>query len=148
MDKGNGQVERFNTGAVRDQQDGKSRPDLISPIFIRRLGDWLRDGAEKYAERNWEMGMPMSRCVASLCRHLNQFREGKTDEDHLAAIAFNVMALIHYQEMADAGALPVEYCDLPNYQFNDTYADEGKREIKSIETGLNDWCEKMNNILT
>ena len=50
-------------------------------------------GAAKYAERNWENGMPFTRCVASLKRHLMKFQQGKRDEDHLAAIMFNAMAL-------------------------------------------------------
>ena len=60
-------------------------------------------GAAKYAERNWEIGMPFSRCVASLKRHVMKYQQGKRDEDHLAAIMFNAMALIHYEEMIERG---------------------------------------------
>ena len=78
-------------------------------------GDLFRMYA-KYAERNWEKGMPFSRCVASLKRHLMKFLQGKRDEDHLAAIMFNTMALIHYEEMIERGVLPRNLNDLPNYQ--------------------------------
>ena len=73
-------------------------------------------GAAKYAERNWERGMPFSRCVASLKRHVMKYQQGLRDEDHLAAIMFNAMALIHYEEMINRGVLPAELNDMPVYQ--------------------------------
>ena len=102
--------------AVRDTADDKPRPDLISPFAEERQGHWLRMGAKRYAERNWEKGMPFSRCIASLKRHVMKYQQGKRDEDHLAAIMFNAMALIHYEEMIERGVLPAELNDMPNYQ--------------------------------
>lgn len=58
--------ERFSTGAVRDRADQKPRPELISPLAAERLAAWLRDGAKKYGDRNWEAGMPSERTLASL----------------------------------------------------------------------------------
>ena len=112
-----GKRQSFGKGmAIRDTADDKPRPDLISPFAEERQGHWLRMGAAKYAERNWENGMPFSRCVASLKRHVMKYQQGKRDEDHLAAIMFNAMALIHYEEMIERGRLPAELNDMPNYQ--------------------------------
>ena len=112
-----GKRQSFGKGmAIRDTADDKPRPDLISPFAEERQGHWLRMGAAKYAERNWENGMPFSRCVASLKRHLMKYQQGKRDEDHLAAIMFNAMALIHYEEMIERGRLPAElerHAELP-----------------------------------
>jgi hypothetical protein len=105
----------FTTGAVRDTGEGKPRPDLISAFFRLRLGAWMARGAKKYCERNWEKGMPLSVFLASLHRHLAQFEAGLRDEDHLAAIAFNVMGLIHGEEMLDRRVWPRELGDLPRY---------------------------------
>jgi hypothetical protein len=101
--------------AIRDAADDKPRPDLISPFAEERVGHWLRMGAAKYAERNWEHGMPFSRCIASLRRHLMRFQQGRRDEDHLAAIIFNAMAVIHYEEMIARGVLPAALNDMPAY---------------------------------
>jgi len=60
--------------------------------------------------------MPFLRCVASLKRHLMKYQQGKRDEDHLAAIMFNAMALIHYEEMIERGRLSAELNDMPDYQ--------------------------------
>jgi hypothetical protein len=113
---GGDEQQSFGDGmAVRDTADNKPRPDLISPFAEERQGHWLRMGARKYAERNWEKGMPFSRCIASLKRHVMKFQQGLKDEDHLAAIMFNAMALIHYEEMIERGILPAELNDMPNY---------------------------------
>ena len=113
--KDSGEREQFGNGAQRDTARGKSRPDLISPFFKTRLGDWLMLGAEKYLPRNWEAGMPISRCVASLERHLAAWQKGEDDEDHLAAVACNAMFIMHYEEAIKNGILPAELDDMPQY---------------------------------
>lgn len=132
--KDSGQREQFPTGAQRDVQTGKPRIDLISPIFMRRLGVWLARGAEKYDARNWEKGLDNERCMASLMRHINQYREGERDEDHLAAAAFNLMALIHNGEMVIRGLLPRHIDNLPSYlpKLNRIYIAGPMRGYKSF----------------
>jgi len=111
-----GKREEFTTGAVRDTADKKPRPDLISPFFAERLGEWLRLGAEKYTPRNWEKGIQFSRTLASLERHVMAWKQGDRSEDHLAAVACNTMFLIHYEEMIRRDVLPANLDDMPVYQ--------------------------------
>jgi hypothetical protein len=117
--KSSGEEERFAGGAVRDVSADKPRPDLISPFFEERLGNWLMLGAKRYDERNWEKGLPAQRCYASLKRHLMQWAQGLRDEDHLAAVACNLMFIIHFEEMIKRGLLPKELADklddMPTY---------------------------------
>jgi len=110
-----GERQTFETGAVRDSGD-KSRPDLISPYAQMRKGEWLRQGAKKYDERNWEKGMKFGRCIASIFRHLFQYMMGWTNEDHLAAIAVNAEFLMHYEKMIELGKLSASLNDLPQYE--------------------------------
>lgn len=111
-----GMRQQFNTGAVRDSAEDKPRPELISPYATEREAQWLAVGARKYASRNWEKGMPISRCVASLERHILAFKKGKTDEDHMAAIRTNAGFILHYEEMIKRGLLPKELDDMPKYE--------------------------------
>jgi hypothetical protein len=74
-------------------------------------------GAEKYAPRNWERGLPVSRSMASLCRHLMKYQQGCTDEDHVAAIMCNAMFIAHTEEMCKRGVLPMSLLDMPDYQM-------------------------------
>lgn len=111
--KDSGKKETFSTGAQRDTREGKGRYDLISPIALRRLALWMEKGATKYGARNWEGGFPVSRCLDSATRHLQKHLAGYRDEDHLAAVLFNVMAIIHFEDRVAAGKLPKELIDWP-----------------------------------
>lgn len=111
-----GTRQSFTTGAVRDTAGDKPRPDLASPFALERLGEWLRLGAVKYQERNWEKGIPISRCVASLSRHLMKYQQGARDEDHMAAVMCNAMFILHNEELVRRGVLPAELDDMPRYE--------------------------------
>lgn len=117
--KDSGERRKFNTGAQRDVVDGKGRYDLISPIMIERLAKLLQRGAQKYNDRNWEKGMPLSVYMDSGMRHLFKFLEGHRDEDHLIAAIWNLQALLHIEEMVKRGKLSEELLDLPNYMRNE-----------------------------
>lgn len=108
-----GSKQEFSTGAQRDSAEGKPRLDLISPLFLDRLGTLLAKGADHYGERNWEKGMPLSRLLSSACRHLNQLLDGQEDEDHAIQCAFNLMAYVHTLHRIRSGSLPAELDDLP-----------------------------------
>jgi len=115
-----GDRQSFSTGAVRDTADDKPRPDLYSPFAEERVGEWLRLGAVKYSEHNWEQGIPNSRCFASLRRHVMRYQQGDRSEDHLAAVIFNAMAIAHNEEMIRRGVLPAELDDMPTYDAPST----------------------------
>jgi hypothetical protein len=107
--KDSGSRREFATGAVRDDAGDKDRPDLVSPYALMRVGKWLAMGAAKYGDRNWEKGMPYSVFYASALRHLLKFHQGYGDEDHLAAVCFNIMAIMHFEEVGrdDLDDMPV-----------------------------------------
>lgn len=107
--KDSGIREEFKTGSVRDSRKGKGRFDLITPFALRRLAIIYEKGAEKYEVRNWEKGQEFSRFLDSAERHINDFKMGKEDEDHLAQAAWNLFAIMHLQE-----TMP-ELDDMPSY---------------------------------
>lgn len=84
----------FETGAKRDTQQGKNRPDLIPPECLWRLARLYQHGAEHYGEHNWEKGIPDANYIASLERHILKYRLGWDDEDHLASAVFNLFGLM------------------------------------------------------
>ncbi len=117
--KDSGKRQSFETGAVRDIQQGKGRFDLITPIALRRLAGVYERGAVKYADRNWEKGIPLGRFMDSALRHLNQYIEGNRDEDHLAQAMWNIASAIHTEEMIKRKLLPEELNNLPNYMVKE-----------------------------
>lgn len=88
----------FQSGAKRDSNINKIRPDLISPYMLKALGKVLADGAIHYGERNWEKGMPFEVLKESAARHYVSWMNNEEDEDHAAKLIFNVMAYIHFRD--------------------------------------------------
>lgn len=95
--KDSGQRDVYNTGAVRDNGENKGRFDLISTQALLRLARHYEAGAKKYTDRNWEKGMPIGRMVSAAMRHLVKYMAGANDEDHLAAVLWNVAAIMYYE---------------------------------------------------
>ncbi len=96
--KDSGKRRQFASGAVRDDDGSKLRYDLIWVGMLDRLAEHLRKGALKYGEDNWQKGIPDEAYKASLLRHVYAVIKGQDDEDHLSAVVFNVMGLMHNQE--------------------------------------------------
>lgn len=65
---------------------------------IDRYAALMTRGAVKYSERNWMKAdgeAEITRGKSSACRHLVQYLRGDNDEDHMAAVVFN-MNLVEY----------------------------------------------------
>jgi tRNA(Leu) C34 or U34 (ribose-2'-O)-methylase TrmL len=100
--KDSGQRLPYESGMVRDTQDGKARFDLIRPKgvpydaqFMTRVAMHMTNGAKKYGFRNWEKAdstEELERFEGSAERHLQQYLSGDREEDHAAAVVFNLIA--------------------------------------------------------
>ena len=77
--------------------EGKLRYDLIHPQAEKGLVQVLAMGANKYAERNWELGMKWSKILASLKRHIAKIEAGEDfDEESGLLHADHVQANAHF----------------------------------------------------
>jgi len=107
-----GKRSEFATGAVRDASYGKGIPSAIPPRALMRLARRFEDGAAKYKRDNWKQGIPLSRYVDSLYRHLWAFMEGDDSEDHLGAVIWNAVCLSETHDMIRNYELPEELEDI------------------------------------
>ena len=98
MIKDSGNRTTFSTGAVRDIHEGKGRFDLLPMCVLLRLAKYYEAGAKKYAERNWEHGIPAHSFADSAMRHMVKYMDGQTDEDHLIAAIWNLCGLAWTEE--------------------------------------------------
>lgn len=114
--KDSGKREKFKTGAVRDNQEGKGRFDLLPCHAIRRVAKIFEGGARKYESRNWEKGINLCRFLESALRHTFQALNNETDEDHLAQASWNLLCAIETKKWIDDGILPKELDDIPKRQ--------------------------------
>ena len=116
-------LTEYPSGAKRSQEKGKGRYDLISPHGLFRLAIRYEEGVEHKGERNWEKGVPVSRCCSSAVRHIFQYLAGCRKEDHLAAAAWQLFCAMHFEELAKQGKLPPEILDTPR-------PEEAEEEVK------------------
>lgn len=100
--KDSGQRQSYKSGMVRDLQDGKPDFSLIvsmdMPYELMPLTRWaylMTRGAEKYGRNNWQLANSqeeLDRFKSSAMRHFLQWITGEDDEDHMAAVMFNLNA--------------------------------------------------------
>ena len=95
--KDSGKRRKFKTGAQRDISGGKGRYDLIPREAIHRLAQLFERGAVKYADRNWEKGLPLHSFIDSGVRHYFKFLRGDTDEPHDRAFMWNLIGALRTQ---------------------------------------------------
>lgn len=92
--KDSGQRMEFESGMVRDLSAGKTNFALTADgPMLRRWAVHLTKGAEKYSVRNWMKAGgdgEYERFKESAFRHFMQWYYGDVDEDHAAAVFFNV----------------------------------------------------------
>ena len=88
---------------------GKLRYDLLHTKALEGITKVMTKGAEKYSERNWELGMAWSDIIKSLERHFIAFKNGEdfdpeTGElhiDHLQCNAHFLSAYYHIYPQGD-----------------------------------------------
>lgn len=108
-----GDRREFKSGAVRDMAEGKGRCDLLPACALLRLSRHYEAGAKKYSDRNWEKGIPISVMMDSGIRHILKYMDGQTDEDHLAAAAWNILGAMWMEEKRpDLQDLEVRFPDM------------------------------------
>lgn len=116
--KDSGQREKYSSGAMRDTEEGKLD---WSNLFVHlepmgtRYVQHMTKGRKKYPDPepgvpNWTLfeATPemLARTLRSFDRHVKAYRMGLTDEDHAAAIIFNLNLAEKIREALDADSRP------------------------------------------
>lgn len=100
--KDSGERAQFASGMQRDTSEGKVRWDLVlDGPMLERYAELMTRGAKKYEPRNWLKASTeeeMERYRESAVRHFFQWLRGDTDEDHAAAVWFNVNGYEYVRE--------------------------------------------------
>jgi hypothetical protein len=92
--KDSGTRQTFASGMQRDVTEGKTNYLLVRDgPMLERWAIHLTNGAKKYNKRNWMKGAgqaELDRAKESAARHFEQYIRGDVDEDHAAAVFFNI----------------------------------------------------------
>lgn len=119
MIKDSGVRESFASGMVRDTAQDKTNVALVfDGPMLWRWATHLTLGAVKYAKRNWMKAAgeaELERFRESAARHFAQWYRGDTDEDHAAAVIFNINGAEYVRDKLLRGAVGSEnvHCSLP-----------------------------------
>lgn len=135
--KDSGTRRSYQTGAVRDGATGKGRFDLLPYEALYEYALHSEMGAVKYDARNWEKGIALSVFLDSAARHLYKLVAGWDDENHAAAVMWNMGSFIATRSRIKAGILPKELDDLPRYAPIYLERDEPEPEAKILSVELN-----------
>jgi hypothetical protein len=151
--------EQYESGMQRDKETGKPRFDLIIPAdvpydeqLLTRIAKLLGRGADHYGDRNWEKGSgqeELDRARSSAFRHFMQWFTGEGDEDHAAAVFFNIQAAELFQSRIDEEAEddPVHEVDVvweaPNTGFT-VWSEDGTRMwwVPNYDADTNTWRDQ------
>ena len=97
-----GKHVEYESGMRRDTNEDKAKFELLLAKGVRyeeqmltRVAELMTRGAVKYGERNWEKAEgveELSRFKESAFRHLIQWLCNDMQEDHAAAVIFNIIA--------------------------------------------------------
>ena len=66
--------------------------------MLLEVSKHYEDGAKKYAERNWEKGIPLHCYIDSGVRHYLKWLRGDTDEPHDRAFVWNMLGALWTQK--------------------------------------------------
>jgi hypothetical protein len=97
----------FTMRAIAETEDGTFNS------VLRRLAVHYQNGAKKYAKNNWRKGQPITRYYDSAMRHLAKAVDGLKDEDHLAALLWNLFGIVQMKIDVKRGLLPPQIDDFP-----------------------------------
>jgi hypothetical protein len=95
-------VQRFATGAERGTDLASIRYDLMSWVGLRRYAETCAEGASKYGENCWRLGLPTHDLINHTLAHIARYMDGDRSEDHLAHAAWGLLAAMDNEERRPA----------------------------------------------
>lgn len=111
--KDSGERKQFASGMVRDTSAGKIEYHrVLEGPMLGRWAEHLTKGAAKYPDNpdgsaNWTLAAgqaEFNRFKASAFRHFMQLLNGDKDEDHAAAVFFNINGMMYVLDKMNAAA--------------------------------------------
>jgi len=102
-------MRKFKTGAVRDDDTDKEKyQETISWRAFKRYAKYMTGKQSRYGKGNFKKGIPVDAYEDSMMRHVQKYFENKyedgqmeKEEDHLSAILFNVLGIMHEEGVID-----------------------------------------------
>lgn len=88
----------FKSGSTRNKDADDFRFDLIPAVALKRIAKIFAEGGKIHGDRNWEKGQPVEVVLNHGIGHLQEWMSGCRKEDHLAKMAWAMLAIMYYEE--------------------------------------------------
>ena len=105
----------------------------IRYAIMQEYAKTLHEGAIKYGERNWEKGLPKENLINHALGHLIAFVCGDKTENHLGHLIWNVLTLIHFEELRKLE---------PETEQNEPTDNETSDEADNLQWSSRQWMQK------
>ncbi len=145
--KDSGERQEFASGMVRDTANGKTSflSVLVGPMLNRWAKHLTKARTEKYPDPmpgrpNWTLAEGEAeyiRAKESAVRHAMQWAAGERDEDHAAAVFFNINLAEYVLEVAEATGTPLD----PSLGVNPNARRSASASVLSSDSA---WTRYMN----
>ena len=106
-------MDETTNGMIRENKDKKLNFfSYFTVEGLTRYADHMKLGEIKHGRANWmKGGYPKDEYLQSALRHLLRLQAGDTDEDHCAAVIFNMFGYMHeegaeideFEDISDSG---------------------------------------------
>ncbi len=133
--KDSGERQEFSTGMVRDVSHDKARYDLVDVPMLTRWAELMARGAKKYGPNNWRKASTqeeLDRFKESAFRHFMQWFGGATDEDHGAAVFFNIAGAEMVQSKIPP-EMPAPFPGVSDYEKTLAALQSGANRVSTAE---------------
>ena len=132
--KDSGKRQEFASGMKRDTEEDKTKYHLIaSGPMLKRWAVHLTNGAKKYSDNNWMLAASeeeYQRFRKSAFRHFIQWYYGNMDEDHAAAVMFNLNGAEYVKEKLTKSYYDTKTTDLSSQSLYSKNREERERTLR------------------
>ena len=108
-------IRRFPSGAVRSSDEGRPRPDFISPYALMSLGEHFGANSNDFGATNYYLGIKPVDCLGSMFRHYCELAMAIHEDDKEAirkavqSFAANGIMALHQVEIERKGLYVEKY---------------------------------------
>lgn len=102
-------IRRFKSGAVRSSDEGRTRPDYISPYALEEIAQHFTEAKNDFGATNYFKGIKPEDVLASIGRHYLELHRSLIEDNkdavrlELRAIGANIIMALHQIVIEEKG---------------------------------------------
>jgi hypothetical protein len=108
-------IRRFKSGAIRSSDEGRIRPDYISPYAIEEIAQHFTEAKNDFGATNYFKGIKPEDVLASIGRHYLDLHKSIIEDNkdairlELRSIGANIIMALHQIVIEEKGLYKEEF---------------------------------------